>query len=717
MTLTYSPAPCRSRRPHTLWRGTLFAACSLAALPAQAQDQVIELAPIIVRDKLQYAGAIEGYLAPATETGVKSGVPLSEVPQSISVVTSSELERRQPAQVEDAIKYTAGINPSSWGTDDRFDQFSIRGFDMGSTSLYRDGLPQKVLGFTAFSSDPYMLERVDVLRGPAGVLYGANDAGGMINLVTKRPSFEPLAKAYAGYGSHGTVEAGADWSAVLNAQGTLAGRLTLLLRDGATEVQGSANDRALISGGLTWAPSDDTSLTVLMHYQKDARTPLIFAPVPGEDANVPAGSLPQDFALRQSPYNSFKTEQASFGWEFAHRFGAGFTFNQKLRYARQKTDYAQLDYSDASASGLSYYAFNNDEDAWTLGFDNNLEWKSGTGRGENSLIAGFDYQYSRSDVTQYLDYSTYLVPYTDPNFDFAVSQPALGARGRTTYSEKGLYLQDHFKFDTGLSITAGLRHSWLETKVEDWLAGSSETQKDSATTGMIGLTYEMANGMVPYVSYTEGFIQNVGKTISGAPLDPSKSKQWELGLRYLPDNGNYMLSAALFDLRKTNVKDYDLNDPTWSSFTQVGEIRSRGLELEARGRLTDRLQGVLGYSYLESEITRSSDASKLGNENAMAPPHQLSLWLDYDAADLLPGLTAGAGLRYNAAAFSTQDNLRKTPSYAVADLALRYQWQNLDINFRVANLFDRDYFGVCYDSYGCVRGQGRTAMLTVGTSF
>ncbi len=234
---------------------------------------------------------------------------------------------------------------------------------------------------------------------------------------------------------------------------------------------------------------------------------------------------------------------------------------------------------------------------------------------------------------------------------------------------------------------------------------------------MIGLTYEMANGMVPYVSYTEGFIQNVGKTITGSPLDPSKSKQWELGLRYLPDNGNYLLSAALFDLRKTNVKDYDLNDTTWSSFTQVGEIRSRGLELEARGRLTDNLQGVFGYTYLDTEITQSADSSKLGNENAMAPPHQLSIWLDYDASDLLPGLTAGAGVRYNAAAFSTQDNLRETPSYAVADLALRYEWQDLEVNFRVANLFDRDYFGVCYDGYGCVRGQGRTAMLTVGKSF
>ncbi|WP_264214194.1 TonB-dependent siderophore receptor [Leisingera thetidis] len=716
--MTLQSAPAAACRPalRALLCGTALGACAFAALPAAAEDgETVDLAPIIVRDKLQYAGAVDGYLAPATETGVKSGVPLSEVPQSVSVVTSAELERRHPAQVEDAVKFTPGINPSTWGTDDRFDQFSIRGFDMGTSALYRDGLPNKSHNFASFKIDPYMLDRIEVLRGPAGVLYGSNDAGGMVNLVTKRPGFGNETSAYAGYGSFGTAEAGFDASRVLNAEGTLAGRLTVLLRDGATEADNSHNDRKLAAGSLTWAPTDDTSLTVLMHLQQDERTPLQWVPEAGVEYDAALGSLPEDFHTRQSPFNSYKSDSGSIGWEFSHRFGNGFTFNQKARYAREKIDYRHLYLAstDFATGDMTYTAQANSEEAYNLGFDNYLEWKSGG----NSLIVGVDYQRRKTEYRQYLAYGAYPVSFADPVFDFSVAYPPLSEHNSEEYTEKGIYLQDHFKFANGLSVTAGLRRSWFENEIGNLLTSTQQFQKNAATTGMLGLTYEMANGLAPYISYTEGFIQNFGKTIAGAPLDPSESKQWEAGLRYLPDHGSYLLSAAIFDLRKTNVKDYDRNDPTWSSFTQAGEIRARGLELEARGRLSGNLQGVFGYTYLDTEITKSLVTGLTGNDNAMAPPHQLSLWLDYDASDLVPGLSVGGGLRYNDAAFATQSNARVTPSYTLADLALRYEWQEMEVNLRVSNLFDRDYDSICYDGYGCSRGEGRTVSFTIGKTF
>lgn len=682
-----------------------------------AQDaDAITLAPIVVTSKLDYSGAIEGYLAPATETGVKAGVPLLEVPQSISVVTSTELEVRKPAQVDDALNYVVGVNASTWGTDDRFDQYAIRGFDLGTSALYRDGLPQKALSFSAFSTDPYMLERIDVLRGPAGVLYGSNDAGGMVNLVTKRPTFERLAVGTLSYGSFGTAEVSFDYSNTLNESGTLAGRLTGLFRDGETEVSNSEDDRQFLAGSLTWAPTDLTALTVFLHVQKDKKTPLIFAPVAGEDYNTAWGDLPEDWPYEQSTYNHFKTEQESIGWEFSHEFNSSLSFVQRARYAHQTTDYAQLDYSGATSTGMEYYAFRNDEDAESFGIDNALEWQADFAMGKNSLIGGFDYQRSQSDVTQYLDYSIYTVPYTGASFDFAVTDPALGSVTRSTYSEKGIYFQDHLSLNNGSTITAGLRRSWMDVDIEDQLAGTTSSQSDAATTGMIGFTHEFANGITPYVSYAEGFIQNFGKTISGGTLDPSHNSQWEAGVRHQVGSGLY-LSAAVFDLRKTNVKEYDMTDPTWSSFVQVGEVRSRGLELEARGRITDTLQGTFGYAYLDTEITEASDASQIGNSAPFAPENQLSIWLDYDASALVQGLSIGGGVRYRSAAFSTQDNGRETPGYTLADLSLRYDAGEFGVNLSVNNLFDRDYYGVCYDSYGCVKGEGRTIALSVSKSF
>lgn len=718
MIIKFASAPGRLHHHRSLLCGTVLGACSLAVAPTEGRAEVVDLAPIIVREKLQYAGSVDGYQAPATETGVKSGVPLSQVPQSVSVVTSTELERRHPTQVEDAIKYTPGINPSTWGADDRFDQFSIRGFDMGTKALYRDGLPNKSHSFSSFKVDPYMLERIDVLRGPAGVLYGSNDAGGMVNLVTKRPSFENEGSAFVGYGSLGTAEVGVDLSRVLNEQGTLAGRLTVLLRDGETELENSHNDRNLIAGSLTWAPSDNTSLTVLMHLQEDERTPLHWVPQKGEDYDAALGDLPADFHTRQAPFNKHETEGGAFGWEFSHRFADGVTFNQKFRYAREKTDYWHLYYAstDSAAGLLNYTRQVNQEDAWSVGFDNFLEWKRSFGIIDNSLVVGVDFQRSKVNYNKHLAYDV-QVPFANPVFDFDVAFPPLSASVRETYTEKGIYLQDHLELGNGVSVTAGLRRSWLDNKIENQLTGAQQFQSDTATTGMIGLTYEAPNGVTPYFSYTQGFVQNFGKTIEGKPLDPSENSQRELGVRYLPDHGNFLLSAAIFDLRKTNVSDYDHNDPTWQSFTQAGSIRSRGMELEARGRLTDKLEGVFGYTYLDTEITSSLIEEQIGNQNAMAPPHQLSLWLDYDASELLPGLKVGGGLRYNDAAFATQNNLRVTPSYTLADLALRYEWKEMELNLRVSNLFDRDYESICYDGYGCSKGEGRSVSFTIGKSF
>lgn len=696
-----------------------FLALSLQA-GAQENDQesVITLSPIIL-EALPYTGEIEGYLAPATETGVKSGVPLSEVPQSISVVTSTELEARQPTQVEEAIKYTAGVNSSTWGTDDRFDQYAVRGFDLGSGALYCDGLPQKVLSFSAFTSDPYMLERVDVLRGPAGVLYGANDAGGMVNMVTKRPVFERMVEGRLGYGSYGSAEAAFDIGNALDGRGTLAGRLTGLIRDGATGVEHSENDRAFLSGGLTWAPTDYTSVTVLAHGQKDALTPITMSPVAGEDYDTAWGRLPGDFAYRQSPYNHFETEQQSFGWDITHEFTPDLTFSSRMRYARQKTDYAHLDYSHVDESGLYYYAFRNDENAKTIGLDNNLEWKTSFGGAGNSLIVGADLQRSQNMVTQYYDGTLYNVGFDAPSLDFAVSDPPLSSRSRRTYREKGIYLQDHLKFGNGTTITAGLRRSWLENQVGDLIGNTSDRQKNSATTVMIGATHSFANGLTPYLNYSEGFIQNVGITIDGKPLDPSSNKQWEIGLRYQPFD-DLLLSAAAFDLRKTNVRDYYFDESgtvDYSHFSQVGEIRARGIELEARGRLTETLQAVAGYTYLDTEITSTVDPDKKNNENAMAPHHQISLWLDWDASRVAPGLSVGAGLRYQSESFSTQYNKRTTPAYTTADLSLRYKADDYTVNLGVTNLLDKDYYGVCYDNYACAKGEGRNVSLTLSRSF
>lgn len=426
--------------------------------------------------------------------------------------------------------------------------------------------------------------------------------------------------------------------------------------------------------------------------------------------------LPDSFAYAQSPYNHFDTEQTSFGTEFTHEFTPDLVFNQRMRVARQETDYAQLDFSYADASGLHYYAFENQEVAQTFGIDNNLQWKADVAGVENTLTVGADMQKSVFDSVQYLDYTMYDVAYDDLSLDFGVEQPALGTDQHSEYLEQGVYLQDHMRFATGTTLTAGLRHSWFDTAVTDNATGTMTEQANDATTAMIGVTHQLDNGLTPYASYTEGFVQNVGKTIDGDVLDPSESNQKEIGLRYAPTN-NLLLAVALFDLRKTNVKEYDLNDSTWTSFTQAGEVRSRGIELEARGRLTETLSGVASYTYLDATVTKSTDASIIGNDSAFAPTHQASLWLDYDASAQVQGLTLGGGIRYVSDFYASQNNGRVTEGFTLVDAKASYELAEMTVNVGVTNLLDTDYYGNCYDGYGCSLGEGRTVTVSLNKSF
>lgn len=206
-----------------------------AAAPAGAQEEALveELSTISVTGLAATPeGPEPGLLAATTVTGVKTDTPLELVPQSVTVVTSGAMEQRRPQSVEEAIAYAPGVVASPWGADNRFEQFLVRGFDIGTYGIYRDGLAQKIIGFSGFKIEPYSLQRLEVLRGPNAVLYGESDPGGIVNAVTKRPTFEPLREGFVGTGPFDTWQAGLDVGGAVGQSETLAWRLTGLYRDG-----------------------------------------------------------------------------------------------------------------------------------------------------------------------------------------------------------------------------------------------------------------------------------------------------------------------------------------------------------------------------------------------------------------------------------------------------------------------------------------------------
>jgi iron complex outermembrane receptor protein len=713
----------RAARRRSRTRGLVVASLStLLCTQALAQEAATELNPINVEGQSDSpVGPDDGYIAKNTTTGSKTDTPLKEIPRSISVVTRKQLDDRQPGQLEDALSYLAGVTISPWGVDDRFDQCLIRGFDLCTSAIYRDGLPQKVIDFSGFKIEPYGLERIEVLKGPSSVLYGENEAGGMVNAVTKRPTDKPIYDGFLSYGSFNTVEAGLDIGGPIDDAGVWSYRLTGLVRNGALETDYSRNDRIFVAPALKWQPDAQTSLTILANYQWDRLTTNQFLP-------AQYGNLPRNFFTGSPDFDRFDANHGSIGYQFSHEFDDHWTVRQNLRYSQQETDYRQLyfgewlggPYIGADEHTVQRTLFTVDETARLFNVDNQAEYKADFGVVENKLLFGLDY--SRQSVDGRNGYGAGPPLDTqNPDYSIPVTPPSLIITDRVeTIGQVGLYAQNQSKIADHWVLTIGGRQAWIDHTNFNRLDGAgSYDQKDHAFTGNIGIGYLFDNGLTPYASYAESFTTNIGPTQSGDALQPSLGKQYEVGLKYEPTFFPGFITASLFDLRKTNVPTAAAN-PVYQ--VQTGEVRHRGLEIEANADLASGLSMTAAYTYLDAEIT-SDAAAVIGNRPARVPEHQASLWANYEVGSgVLEGLSVGAGVRYIGASFGDNTNTVNVPGHTLVDAALRYKKNGWQAALNVSNLFDKTYYSTCYEAgsnadLSCIYGEGRVIKGSLSMKF
>ena len=640
---------------------------------AGAQDLAApEGADSLVLDTLTIDAASDDGLVPiSSAVATKTDTPIERIPQAVSIITQESLEQRRPQSLEQAIADAPGVVPSPWGQDNRFSQFLVRGFDIGPYGTYRDGLPQKVIGFSGFVMEPYSLEGIDVLRGPNAVLYGETDPGGIVNAVTKRPVFEPLRNGFVGYGPYETFQAGIDVGGPIGANDALAWRLTGLYRDGEGRLENSHNDRQLIAPALTWRPDDRTEITVLTNFQKDKFSPALYLPIAGEDYPAEFGDLP-DWVWDTSPEIShFDADIASGGYLFAHEVSPGLTIRQQARVAQQKTDYRDFYFNGmASDTEMNYADFTVNETAKTAAVDTQAQIDFAPWGIESTLLLGLDYSRMEADSANGYN-ADYFISVEDPVFDFSIPRPDIYYDGVQTVEQYGLYAHNQSELTDRLFASFGLRQTWVENRFDDHLGGDDTSQDDHKLVWDLGAVYELPRGFAPYASYATGFVVNTGADFDGARFQPTEAEQYELGLRWRPESFNALFSAALYQIEKTNVLT---TDPDHIGFwVQTGEVRHRGLELEANLSLAQGLSAVAGYSYIDAKITSSNDGDE-GNRPALVPEHEASLWANYAVQDeRFAGLSFGAGVRYVGMSYGDSTNARETPAHTQVDAALRYQ--------------------------------------------
>lgn len=661
----------------------------------------------------------DGYVGKSSATGAKVDTPFLQTPQSVSSVTKAQLEDRNPRNLIDTVAYTPGVRVNAYGFDPRFDSFSVRGFDVLYTGVFRDNLRQPGASSSVFKTEPYGLEGVSILRGPSSALYGATGAGGLFNLVTKRPTEETLREVQLQYGSHDRFQGQFDFSGAVNDTDPFYYRLTGLARNSDTEQVGVPDDRIYIAPAFTWQPDDDTRLTVLGEYSrtKTGGTAAYYY-------DSAAGKV-TDFFSGNPAFNDSVQNQGRIGYEFEHRFNETFTFRQNVRASTLNID---ADWAFAYAPNavdptlIDRSAGTFDERLSAIVIDNQLVSEFETGAFSHTLLTGVDLMKLRYRSLGGYGVSPPLDT-NDPDRGDPVDPIPFSERVDQDQWQVGTYVQDQIRYNAW-TLTLGGRYDWVSTDTDstDLLGGTVTTldQSDRAFSKRVGLTYEFDFGLAPYASYSTAFAPNAGfNQETDAPFKPTESEQEEIGVKYLLPNSNTMLSAALFNIDQENGLYYTVVDlPTGPANVQVqrGKLRSRGLELEANTSLDNGLSLTASYTYTAMKILEGPEAA-IDNDVSSVPRHQAALWAFYTMPEdtALDGLGVGGGARFIGSSYGNDENTMENGSRVLFDAALRYDFGALDkkmeglaLQVNATNIFDRRD-PVCSAGF-CYKDQGRTVI-------
>lgn len=711
-----------------LLRGTGYAAARTAAgyvlVPAPASPLsggAETLPPIAVTAAgAQTAwGPADGYVAARSATGTKTDTAILETPQSISVIPRQQLDDQAVHSVAQALRYSSGVFAEYRGSSNLHDETFIRGF--GYAPRFLDGL---MYGENSLGQvDPWMLERVEVIRGPSSVLYGQANPGGVISLVSKRPMEEASREVRLQVGNRGRLEDAFDVGGPVTADGSLLYRIVGLGNRFDLEERSVKQERVAIAPSLTWRPSGQTSITLLTNYQNEPNAgfrnfmPTVGTVYQGRNGH---GWIPRDFLVSDPSFDESTREQFSAGYLLEHRFDGPFTFRQNTRYTHVDATYATLvfNYLDADERTLYRFASKDRQKVGQFVIDNQLEAKFTTGAVSHTALAGIDYRRTRKDYLLSRSFSVPSIDWTNPVYGVNVGALNPATDSDTTAWQVGAYVQDQIRWDR-LTLTLGGRQDWANTKVDDRLYGADTDQSDHKFTGRVGATYQFDNGIAPYASYTTSFEPELSTPpVGSAAFKPVTGQGYEGGVKFAPPGLNALFTASVFDIRQQNVATYDR---TIFGFVQSGEVHNRGFEFEGRGEVLPGLNLVASYSFVDSEVTKTTVAGAQGKTPARLPNHLASLWADYTIGrGPLAGLGLSAGTRYIGTSQGDAQNTYKVPAVTLFDLALKYDlgriggWLNgTQLQLNAMNVADTRYVASCAALDTCFYGSGRTLMATL----
>lgn len=661
--------------------------------------------------------ATDGYQGVGSRSAMKTNAALKDTPQSISVISRTQLDDQSAQSLADAVKYTPGVNFTQ-GEGHR-DQVVIRG-NVSTGDFYVDGLRDDA----EYYRDLYNIDRVEVLRGANGLAFGRGGNGGVINRVQKEASWSPVRELTVSGGSYGHMRGALDIGGGLSER--VAGRVNVVSEQSDSFRDGVELRRNGISPTLTIQATDATKIVLGAEYFNDLRV---------ADRGIPSQNG-KPFKTDESTFfgnaaqSPTETTVKALNASVEHRFANGVLLTNKTRFADYDKYYQNVYAADAVgaqvAGMVKIKGYYNDTQRTNLFNQTDAQFNFVTGGIKHELVTGVELARQDSDdfrVNAAFASNTLCggPAATDSTCVSATAPLAFadftGARSRdrdrnTVTDTLSIYAQDQIALNEQWDVIVGVRRDRFKTDYTDNRnAANNATATDTELSPRAALIYKPRKDLSLYASYSQTFQPQAGDQLTSlvpgkTNLDPEESLNKEVGVKWdaRPD---LSLTAAVYRLERKNVaEEFPANS---GSFRLIDGQTVKGVELGFNGRLTQKWQVVGGYAFADSEI----DAG--GKETAMTPRHTFSLWNRYDVNDTYG---AALGVVSRSEMFASSGNAVVLPGYARVDAALYMQaTKDLRLQLNVENLFNTDYTLNAYNDDNISPGSPTNARVTAVYSF
>ncbi len=730
-TVTLEPANGSSLDPVPAGGGIAGA----AKASDEAVQKPVKVPEILVKDVRQRNEDTKSYVAEEASAATRTDTPIRDVPQSIQVITRKVIEEQRTFRLANSLENIAGIvaNRNTQGLNDAF---LIRGFEVNN--VYRNGLidPSNILNGT----DSYNIQRLEVLKGPAAVLYGMGDPGGIVNLVTKKPLPDPAYSMNATFGNYNFYRTELDATGPLNASKTLLYRVSFAGQKAESFVDFVKRDLIAVSPTIMWLVGPKTTMTIEADYMF-RRNP-DYGGVPAIGTVLPNinGVIPRHRNTTLGDQERYQRQQIRVGYDLTHQINNNWTIRNAYRFtifqelrllsafpsnllADQRTLNRFVIDSGSSGSGLRRQFHN---------MFTNLTGNFNLLGMDHHLLTGIEFRLDRTDPSQGMFGTAPDLDVFAPNY----SQP-LGLLNSPFFQQDdakmvGAYLQDMISLLPNLKFLGGVRFDYVHQSINNtpqW-SGPELKSDETGVSPRLGLVYQPIELVSFYTSWTRGFLPNTPDNFNpnGQLFKPERSTQYEVGMKAFFLNNRVSMTLAWYHLTRENLLTVNPLNPLFR--VQTGEQRSEGIELDVTASLTAGWNVIASYAYTDAEVTEDNDPTLVNKRLAFVPYNKASLWSTYFFQEgALKGFGAGGGIfgytDRNASIFGPQVNL---PGFIRVDAALYYNhdlpqgnWLhakqlNLAVNLR--NLLDQGYIESGFNSTTRLFfGEPRTVLATVGLKF